>query len=393
MLPEHKQWLDDYITYKVNYYGFSAASIEQYTDRIGRYLEFVEYLSLTAIEITPDTIIGYRDHLLTRMSDRSATAHLSVISSFYKWMTHPTIQVMERNPFPKFRMSSLMNAYDCWIPTAKEILEMRRYANNTKLLNATAFETMISTGLRISEIRQLRVYDLQFQVECAYDHQLKKASPFVGGYIDMVSQAGLGVKRGMKRRIYFSRLAGKLLQRYIAVQHLADNMPLFPFTRAGVNKWLKEIAKPVVSRYKLGEGKTVHLRRVDFLDTTTITDLPPELANTKEVQAYHRSLEKAKRRQQELEERYPHIKKASRVERVKPISFHNHCTRHAFAMLMMYRNWFGASNDIKTVSLLLGHRVLQNTLIYAGHPGICFSYEDWKRIWLGTGMDYRRFFY
>lgn len=378
---DDKTLVGQFIAYKQEYYQASPDSLRTYIGRLTAFSKFLHNIGSSLRHVKTEEILAYKDSKKL-LRNNTISTDLSPIRMFYAWMAHPTVQIIDRSPFPGMRLEG-GSMFEGFIPTAQQIFKIRVAQPLKYLRQITAFEMMLSSGMRINELRRVKLCDIRFKVGCIYDAGLQKESPFVGGWLTLRQDRGFRIKGRDKRRVYFSKLAAKLLKRYIEVQRLDQDprLPLWPFTSQAINTWQNDCFEVIED-----EVEQPIQNRDGFWDIDT-----EEHVNNKSLSAqYRKSLRK---RQENIEKQKKAIPLISKV-RIEParekITLTNHGLRHFYAMLMYYRSWSGTHHDVQTVATLLGHRNIQTTYEYMHKvEPVCHSFSDWKRILIGNGMDYR----
>lgn len=153
--------LDSFISYLTAERGVSHHTIEAYNRDI---LEFIEYMEGCSIDFpSEDDINNFIAHLMDRGKKiRSITRSISSLRGFFNFMI--TEGIIKENPFedieiPKYRPS---------IPevlSQEEILELIRQTDGEKksLRDRTMLELMYATGLRVSELINLKKSDINLE--------------------------------------------------------------------------------------------------------------------------------------------------------------------------------------------------------------------------------------
>ncbi|MCX7965598.1 MAG: site-specific tyrosine recombinase XerD [Syntrophorhabdaceae bacterium] len=150
--------LDSYIGYLTAERGASNHTIEAYTRDI---LEFLKYLEENSIQFPlQEDVNNFIAHLMDRgKKTRSITRSISSLRGFFNFMTMEGL--IKTNPFeeleaPKYRPS---------IPevlSQEEMLELLRLTEGERksLRDRTMLELMYATGLRVSELINLKKSDI-----------------------------------------------------------------------------------------------------------------------------------------------------------------------------------------------------------------------------------------
>jgi integrase len=384
MSAESTELIEKFIAYRINYDRISANTVAFYTTWLNRWASFVEEHGYDLLTVTPNVFIAYKNSLEGK---RNATikSYWSSLAAFYTWASGPAILLIATNPMPKIRLGASARLSSL-IPSARDIFSMRSSQKINTATKAAAFELLLSSGMRISELGQIRCSDLIIASEIIDDVELGRKSPFVGGSIKLSIQHGFTIKRNMSRKVYFSRIAAKMLQIHMVNQGLSleDNLPLFPYDNSTYNRWLTDIGEDVINRTKVISHRSPTMGDIDTNKLSMQGNV-----NKKFIA----SLKRAKGRKESLEKEFPGIKSNSRIEPERKLTFHPHCLRHFFACLMYYRSWHGTHTDISTLTLLLGHTGVSQSIHYMKSDPVCRNMTEWKQVMLGNGMEYRTLLY
>jgi len=383
MLQSNEDIIKEFIKFKVEFYVISNNTYESYMHSLKMFAEYLENnFGTTIMHAQADMIRQYRDSM-DKARNATIRLRLAPVKGIYHWLSHPTVALLDINPYPPMRLPSPATHPNI-IPTAAQIFKIRNSVSR-QVRAAAMLELMLSGGMRISEVTQFRCCDVHW-THNVQDYELKKISPFIGGYIDFDPARGFRIKQQHKRIVYFSKLCAKLMRLYMKKFNLAEDSlaPMFPLERGKVYRIILKLGKPAgIQKHKHQDKK--YQRESGFLDI----DIDKIDGN----QEYKDLLRKAQQKEVKNKQSNPFYEKLARIEPTRATRFHPHCLRHFFAMLMYYRNWFGNRQDLITLKDLLGHMDIGTTQIYATSQQIITGDSEWKRIMLGNGFDYQSLFY
>ena len=153
--------------------GYSAASVEQYTRIINQYNAFCT--NKQQDPSLPSSVSAYKAYMATDRGVKLSTVqyHLTVLRSFFAFCME-TLQTVEDNPVHeklnvnKKKLSAERRPYGDKLLTESEIRALVSCTSlpfvhqRTFLRNRAIVLTLVMCGLRNSELRALRVRDLDF---------------------------------------------------------------------------------------------------------------------------------------------------------------------------------------------------------------------------------------
>ena len=376
MLPINSELINQFLNYKVEYYHISPKTYQLYTSWLKIFADFLENDGLNLVNADAPAIIKYKNSFKHVRPD-TLKSYLAAVQSFYTWASDPTIKVVPTNPCPPMRLES-SPAHPNVIPTAASIFKVRQRI--TSLRDATVIELLLSSGMRISEMMQLRVCDLNFGCNIT-DFELEITSPYIGGWIELSPSRGLQTKRGKYRTVFFSKLAAKLIKRYIACSGVDINgvCPLFPFKKQDLYYMIRKAGRGLVGKGKQDESK--YQRKAGFLDI--------DVHSIEATDAYREMLRKSQDAERKKLADSNGMGDAAKPMASRGTYLHPHSLRHFFAVVQYYRNYYGNRRDLVTLRDLLGHSSTDQTNVYVTSQPVVTSEAEWKRIFNGNGFEYR----
>jgi integrase/recombinase XerD len=157
--------LDNFLTYLVIQKGFSENTLAAYENDLKTYIQFLESSGVREIDkSTSEHILAHLDSLKKQnLSARTRARHLSAIRHFYAFLT--------RKGFVSQNPSRLLSAPKIWkhIPmvlTYSQVEALLSQPDTNKPLgirDRTLLELLYATGMRISEVVELSLNDLNLQ--------------------------------------------------------------------------------------------------------------------------------------------------------------------------------------------------------------------------------------
>ena len=165
MMNEYDSLKEKFKQYLLIDKKYSNNTIESYNNDLSKYFEFMNKKNIKLINIKKDNIIDYIEHLKKEnITDKSIAHNLSVIRSFYKFLILEKIIDIAPTEFidlPKIR-KTLPNVLS--IEEVDKLLDIN-LTNNFSYRNKAMLELLYATGLRVSELVNLKLENIDID-EC-----------------------------------------------------------------------------------------------------------------------------------------------------------------------------------------------------------------------------------
>lgn len=161
-MNEYDSLLNDFCDYLRIDKKYSSLTIDSYKTEIKKYLDFFKNQNKKVIDIKNNDIKEYlNDIKKEEISDRTLAHNVSVIRTFYKFLIIEKIVVINPSEFlelPKLRKN---------LPTTLSKEEVENLlevdlVDNYSYRNKAMLELMYATGLRVSELVNLKINDVDF---------------------------------------------------------------------------------------------------------------------------------------------------------------------------------------------------------------------------------------
>lgn len=185
------RYLKKYIEYLQHIKKFSVHTIRAYRSDI---TQFLDYFETNGFPVDKAHVRDFISSVFVKTRKKSTLARkIYAVKSFYIYLVD--IGVLKKNPFDGIHSPKI----DRRIPQVLTIGEMKRFLDmlpETRFLdlrNKTIFEFLYATGLRISELTQLKTGDIQFEER-------------------LIRVLGKGKK---ERIVPFNDQAGQVLRKYL----------------------------------------------------------------------------------------------------------------------------------------------------------------------------------
>jgi len=224
---------DQYINYLLFEKGLAEKTIESYSRDLIRYLDFLSSKGISKIAETDTPLI--LQHLINLRNDglgsRSTARHLVTLRGFYKYLVQE--KVIKRNParlvdLPK---SGLKLPDVLSVAEIKLLLDLPDTNTPLGLRNAAMLELLYASGLRVSELVNLKLLDLN--TEAGFVRVMGKGSK------ERIIPIGIYAKNRLHD--YIKRARPLLLKDRVS-QYLFVARAGKPMTRQGFWKLLKRYA-------------------------------------------------------------------------------------------------------------------------------------------------------
>jgi len=224
---------DQYINYLLFEKGLAEKTIESYSRDLIRYLDFLSSKGISKIAETDTPLI--LQHLINLRNDglgsRSTARHLVTLRGFYKYLVQE--KVIKRNParlvdLPK---SGLKLPDVLSVAEIKLLLDLPDTNTPLGLRNAAMLELLYASGLRVSELVNLKLLDLN--TEAGFVRVMGKGSK------ERIIPIGIYAQNRLHD--YIKRARPLLLKDRVS-QYLFVARAGKPMTRQGFWKLLKRYA-------------------------------------------------------------------------------------------------------------------------------------------------------
>ena len=232
-MPSLDALCDQYINYLLFEKGLAQKTIESYSRDLTRYLDFLSSKGISKIAEADTPLI--LQHLINLRNDglgsRSTARHLVTLRGFYKYLVQE--KVIKRNParlvdLPK---SGLKLPDVLSVTEVKLLLDLPDMNTPLGLRNAAMLELLYASGLRVSELVNLKLLDLN--TEAGFVRVMGKGSK------ERIIPIGIYAKNRLDDYIKSARppLLKDRVSQYLFVARAGK-----PMTRQGFWKLLKRYA-------------------------------------------------------------------------------------------------------------------------------------------------------
>lgn len=150
----------DYLNYELNY---SENTAKSYEEDLNSFFLYVDKNNINYIKIDKEEIRGYLKHLdEQKLNNRSISRMLSALRTFYKFLVLK--KIIKNNPFREIKNPKVSKR----LPNYLNSLEIEDLTNSYSLDNPTnirnhlIIELLYSTGIRVSELVNIKINDINF---------------------------------------------------------------------------------------------------------------------------------------------------------------------------------------------------------------------------------------
>jgi len=262
-----------YLKYIEKELNYSNLTRENYKRDIFIYKEFLDIYGYNYITIDKSKIIDYLKYLDGfKYKNKSISRNLSSLRAFYSYLVE--IKIISTNVFKRVRNPKVSKKLPNYlsIVEVEEILDGIDEITKEDIRNKCLFELMYSTGLRVSEVSDLLLKDID----------LKEKSIRVMG-------------KGSKERIvYYGECLSNLLDKYLKVRNefLVDKNSEYLFINKLGNKLSRQSIEYIINKIMF-KSDVNHKISPHTLRHTYATHLLDNGADLKSVQELlgHESLD------------------------------------------------------------------------------------------------------
>lgn len=339
----------------------------------------ISNLNEIASETLVDTIKKFNEY---EYKTTTIETFMTVIINFIKWL-HKKKIINEKLEMPDVDIKRSMENLPRYIPTAREIFSVRRQRYE-RLDKAVLLEMLISTGLRSSELRQVRAEDITFG-DIPYDLELDGKSEYFCGSIKAY-RSRMSLKGKTSRKVYISKACGRILKLYLKINRIParSEIPLFPYGDRVFGKWMQALTCGFVD----SSNSTILATETDRAEELTDVDENKYSIDPALAAAIKSRKERNIRKSDPFKEKKKNIIYSRDILREEKTFMSPHDMRHLFACCMHYRNYYGERRTTGRLSEILGHSYSQQYLTYIENLDVIQGDGDWKKIMLGSSMDW-----
>lgn len=157
------KYLKDFIDYLIYELNYSDKTITSYEENIMRFFEYLENRKANYKKLTKEIIRDFLKKLDNeKYSNASISQVLSSLRTYYKYLVKENI--VSSNPFKNIRNPKLSKRLPNYLNNfqIEDLIDIYDYSNPTNIRNHLVIELLYSTGIRVSELVNLKLSDINF---------------------------------------------------------------------------------------------------------------------------------------------------------------------------------------------------------------------------------------
>lgn len=233
----------EYLNYELNY---SSKTIETYQNCLKEFGLFLRENNLNFKKVSSTEALKYKASLIQKKyENKTSSLHMSAVRTFYKYLCE--INEIESNPFSSIKNPKVERKLPNFLKASETstMFDLEEEKSDLDIRNALILEFLYTTGLRVSELCQIKINDLQ-------------------------SNGSLKVMgKGSKERIIYYKACNEvLLKKYISearLNILKDKQSEYLFTsksgKALTTRSIENIVKKYTEKKKIPSKVTPHTLR------------------------------------------------------------------------------------------------------------------------------------
>ena len=235
----------DYLKYNKNY---SDKTILNYELDLKDYFNFLKVECLDYKEVTYSDLMPLFKHFETnKLTNKSIRRHISSIKGFYKYLVNN--EIVNANPFIYVNLPKKEQKLPRYLTLSEmlSIFDKMEIKTNYDLRDRLILELMYATGVRVSEVINIKVYDIDF-------------------YNNSIKVLGKGSK---ERIVYYNEVVRDLLSKYMSIYDSLNkkNLEYLFLNQKGdklTTKGISYIINQVIKKISFNKHITPHMLRHTF---------------------------------------------------------------------------------------------------------------------------------
>ena len=235
----------DYLKYNKNY---SDKTILNYELDLKDYFNFLKVECLDYKDITYNDLMPLFKHFETnKLTNKSIRRHISSIKGFYKYLVNN--EIVNANPFIYVKLPKKEQKLPRYLTLSEmlSIFDKMEIKTNYDLRDRLILELMYATGVRVSEVINIKVYDIDF-------------------YNNSIKVLGKGSK---ERIVYYNEVVRDLLSKYMSIYDSLNkkNLEYLFLNQKGdklTTKGISYIINQVIKKISFNKHITPHMLRHTF---------------------------------------------------------------------------------------------------------------------------------
>ena len=235
----------DYLKYNKNYSDKTILNDEL---DLKDYFNFLKVECLDYKDVTYSDLMPLFKHFETnKLTNKSIRRHISSIKGFYKYLVNN--EIVNSNPFIYVNLPKKEQKLPRYLTLSEmlSIFDKMEIKTNYDLRDRLILELMYATGVRVSEVINIKVYDIDF-------------------YNNSIKVLGKGSK---ERIVYYNEVVGDLLSKYMSIYDSLNkkNLEYLFLNQKGdklTTKGISYIINQVIKKISFNKHITPHMLRHTF---------------------------------------------------------------------------------------------------------------------------------
>ena len=148
----------DYLNYELNY---SEHTIKSYEEDLNNYFSYVQENDINYLTLDKEDIRSYLKYLdEKKLNNRSISRMLSALRTFYKYLVLK--KIIKNNPFREIRNPKVGKRLPNYLNNieVEDLTNSYNLDNPTNIRNHLIIELLYSTGIRVSELVNIKLEDI-----------------------------------------------------------------------------------------------------------------------------------------------------------------------------------------------------------------------------------------
>ncbi len=215
--------IEKYLEYLIKELNYSPLTKVDYQNDLKIYEEYLKRHNLNYLNITKKEILDYLkfldDH---KYSNKSISRNLSTLRSFYTYLVEVKVLVENvfrrvHNPKVEKKLPNFLNAVEI-----ENILDSIKEDTKENIRDKCIFELLYSTGLRVSELSDLKINDIDLKERSirVMGKGSKERIVYFGDYAfklceEYLNIRGYFLKKGEIEYLFINKIGGKLSRQSI----------------------------------------------------------------------------------------------------------------------------------------------------------------------------------
>lgn len=190
--------INRYLEYVIKELNYSAMTRNNYESDLKNFKDFLNIKKYDYLKINKEIVLEYLKYLDGfKYQNRTISRILSSLRSFYNYLVE--IKLLENNVFKRVRNPKVGRKLPNYLSIVEieEVIDTLKEDNKKNIRDKCLFELMYSTGLRVSEVSNIELKDIDFKEQT-------------------IRVIGKGNK---ERIVYYGDCAAKNLENYIKIRN------------------------------------------------------------------------------------------------------------------------------------------------------------------------------